>query len=426
LSLHLFLVVIVSLACGTLPPLDVAPMRPILASAMLVTSWSLLCHIGVRLIAKQAVAGELDPMQAVDWMEKQLSMFRWLGLPVIVLCLGGFGMGRVMDQIPVVADSMAVRSVLLLLPGLLLTAATWSAENYYGILVGYTTPGWRSHLRSTGQVVRAGIAWLILPVVMLMLVSDLVTYFAVDEDVAGWLLPVVMLVAVPLGLPRLIRFLLKTEPVSGRQADWIDGLLRAVGVGRTTVVRWNTGGTTFNAMVAGFVAPMRTLLISDRLLDELPEDQIAMVVLHEAAHTRRRHVPLRMLSILPAWASGVLVTRLAGQSDYAMAMGTVAGILLTILILRIVSYRTEFDADLQACRMAASLAGRIAQVPPSESAAAVSLGRALRRVTMDHPAGRKPTWLHPGLETRLELLRNRTSPPSNSSVAGTIANPAYR
>lgn len=424
LSLYFFLVVIVSLGCGTLPQIDVPISGPAFATAMLIVGWALLAHIGVRLIAKQANAGTMTPTDAVHLMERQLDAFRWLGLPVILLCLGGFGLGRVLDSIPVLSDWMVLRAAILLVPGMAITAATWSAENYYGMLVGFTPRCWKRHVSATAVAVRTGAAWLVMPVLVLMLMLDLGAMFIDEDATAAWVLPAIVILTVPVGLPLLMRVLFKTEGLNREQSDWITRLLISTGIRRTKVLRWNTQGMTFNAMVAGFIPPMRTLLVSDRVLDDLPKDQIAMVVLHEAAHLKRKHVPIRMMTVIPAWGAGVLVTHLAGSSDYAMPLGTVAGILLTILILRLVSYRTEFDADVQACRIAARLKGTVEGVPPTMEDATNSLSAALERISLNHPEITKSTWLHPGLADRLACLQDHNQPTKSRPIAGTIANPA--
>ena len=150
-----------------------------------------------------------------------------------------------------------------------------------------------------------------------------------------------------------------------------------------------------------------------------------MVVLHEAAHLRRRHVPLRMLSILPAWGCGALTSRLMGEQSWSVAAGSVVGILMTMIILRLVAYRTEYDADVQACELAEKMAGSVEHVPVTYEAAAESLSSALMRVTFDHPSGRKPTWLHPGVADRVDWMRRqREVPANNRASAGTMANPA--
>ncbi|EMI16850.1 peptidase M48 Ste24p [Rhodopirellula maiorica SM1] len=222
----------------------------------------------------------------------------------------------------------------------------------------------------------------------------------------------------------MVSRLFKTCALDADTEIWVASVLSAAGLHRTKMVRWQTEGNSFNALITGFVPPLRTLLLSDRLLDELPREQVAMVVLHEAAHLRRRHVPLRMSSILPAWAVGAMVTHFAGQASWAMVAGSVMAIALTLVMLRWVAYRTEFDADVQACQLAEQIGSSVEAVPSTYAAAAETLSRALIRVTADHPAARKPTWLHPGVVDRIEFMRRQRIIPNNSSVtAGTIANP---
>jgi Zn-dependent protease with chaperone function len=255
--------------------------------------------------------------------------------------------------------------------------------------------------------------------------SDLIGTLPLTEIAAAWTTAAMILLFVPLGLPWLIRHLFKTTSLDKSAEAWVRELMTAADLRRTPVVRWDTGGRAFNAMVAGFVPPLRTLLISDRLVDELPREQIAMVVLHEAAHLRRRHVPMRMLAVLPAWGAAALVTRIAGEQTWAMAAGSVVGILMTMLILRVVAYRTEYDADVQACRLAAEISGQVDGVPATYEHAADALSAALIRVTFDQPAGRNATWLHPGVADRVDWMRrHREAPSTNTTTAGTIANPA--
>lgn len=109
---------------------------------------------------------------------------------------------------------------------------------------------------------------------------------------------------------------------------------------------------------------------------------------------------------MPAWGSGALVTRMLGDHSWAMAAGTVFGTLLTLLLLKIVAYRTEHDADVQACRMAERIAGTVPDVPITYAAAAEALAGGLLRVTADQPQARKATWLHPGVSERVERMQS--------------------
>ena len=78
---------------------------------------------------------------------------------------------------------------------------------------------------------------------------------------------------------------------------------------------------------------------------------------------------------------------------------------MTLGVLRMISYRTEYDADVTACRMAEKLSGQFEQLPNDFAAASQSLSSALVRVTFDHPSARKATWLHPSVADRIKCMR---------------------
>jgi Zn-dependent protease with chaperone function len=423
--LYYFLIVIVALSCGSLPPTETPLWQAAGASAAMVAIWILLSHVAARLSAVQVRKERLDPMVGVEIVERQLGAFRWLGLGVSLLCLAGFGLARTLTSIPVLEHSMFLQALILLAPGVAITVGTWSAEHSYGVMLKYTNGGIRHYLRTMWQSFRSGMAWLIAPVLILLGMCDLLDQMPISEEMSRAVSTVAVLIFVPLVLPWLIRHLFKTAPLDQGTEQWVRALLDSAGLRRTRAVRWDTGGQSFNAMVAGFVPPLRTLLISDRLVDQLPREQIAMVVLHEAAHLRRRHVPLRLLSVLPAWGIGAVVTRLLADHSWATTAGTGVGIVMSVVILRLIAYRTEFDADVQACKMAAKIAGQIPGVPATYEQAAEALSAALVRVTYDHLAARKATWLHPGVADRANWMRRHLEAPTSSNTrAGTIANPA--
>lgn len=424
MHLQSFLLVVLSLSCGSLPAGEVDMLRAVVATAGMITAWWILCHVAARTTSRQVLAGNIEPIQGAQWLETQLDVFRWLSLGVIVMCLGGFGLARSLDTLPVIQHSMFLQALVLLFPGLALAAASWSAEHRYGVVLDYTDRGIVSHLRSIISSFRGATAWLVIPVLMLLASADAISQLPISEAQTGWVMGISLVVFLGAGMPWLVSRLFKTCPLDSDTEIWVANVLSAAGLRRTKMVRWQTEGNSFNALITGFVPPLRTLLLSDRLLDELPREQVAMVVLHEAAHLRRRHVPLRMFSILPAWAVGAMVTHFAGEASWAMVAGSVVAIALTLVMLRWVAYRTEFDADVQACRFAEQIASSVEGVPSTYTAASETLSRALIRVTADHPAARKPTWLHPGVVDRIECMRRQRIIPNSSSVtAGTIANP---
>ncbi len=405
MPMYFFLLLVVSLGCGSLPPTDQPLGKILIATVGMVTAWSLLCHIAARITSNHVLAGECTSLAGARVLEKQLEVLRWMGLGISVLCLAGFGLGRCLDSLSYVGDSMLLQSLVLLAPATIITCATWSAEHHYGVRMRYTGAGIAGYGRAMLSGWRGGATWLVTPVLVLIAIADGVSRLPLSDSTKNLVMVGVILAGVVAGLPWIVRYLFKQRTLAAADAVWLTELLRAAGVGRTRVICWDTGSRQYNAMVVGFVPPLRTLLISDRLLDDMPRDELAMVVLHEAAHLRRRHVPLRMLSVLPAWLAAAVLSSVCGDAAWATALGTVGGILLTTLILKSVAHRTEYDADLQACRMAESIANRVPDVPSTPWAAAETLSRALARVTADHPAAAAPTWLHPGVDQRCDFLR---------------------
>ncbi|TWT49128.1 Peptidase family M48 [Rubripirellula amarantea] len=405
MHLYYFLLVISALACGSVPPREVDLSNAVLSSLSMVAGWILLTHIASRMVSNYVKRGEVEPLDGAQIVEKQLDIFRWLGLGVSVLCLAGFGLARGLDVIPIVQDSMFLQSLVLLTPAVAITVGTWSSEHLYGVRLQYTDATISNYARTLWRSFRSGMAWLVVPVLILLAMSDALNSLPISATASSVLTLVGIALFVPLVLPWLIRHLFKTVPMANNDADWINELMKQSGARRTRAVRWDTGGSAFNAMIAGFIPPFRTLFLSDRLLDELPTPQIAMVVLHEAAHLKRRHVPLRMLGILPAWGVGTLVTKVLGDYSWAMIAGSAVGVLLTLVLLRWISYRTEHDADVTACRLAAKLAPEFPQLPADYDEACDALSAALYRVTFDQPAGRKATWLHPGVSDRVDFMR---------------------
>ena len=426
MNLFSFLLVIVSLSCGSFPPLaEPDPVRAVVATCGMVLAWILLAHVSARTIARSVVNEQLDPLGGARWLELQLEAFRWLGLAVAVLCLVGFGVAPLLNNTIGFSDSMFLQACVLLLPGVVMTVGTWTAEHRYGVLLGYTSGGFSGYWHSTVASLRGGVGMLCIPLLVLLVLADGISRLPASGTVLSGLTLGVVLLGVPFGLPLLVRYLVSTEPIDEPTKRWVDSLMVSAGVGRPLAVRWKTGGSTFNAMVAGFMPHFRALLVSDRLLDQLPREQVAMVILHEAAHLRRRHVLLRILAVLPAWLIGSAASQFVGEGSWSVAIGSAIGILATLAILRIVAYRTEFDADVTACRLATEASTTIEGVPSTFESAAASLATALMRVTEDNPAARRATWLHPGVEARVAwMLRHREAPTNSSTSAGTAAKPA--
>jgi len=456
MTLYIFLLVIVSLLCGSAPGIADPSPRAVMASVLLVGGWVVLAHVAARLLARQVIGGSLSYGDALDYLRVQMETFRWFALPITLLCHYGFSLASWLRMQPVLEDSMALQSIGLLLPGMTLLAATWSAEFWFAAMIGVQSRDLKNYGGSIVRMMRSGPAWLVLPTLAFLAVGDVASrvqaeYFDVADGAAGsggeWMLwgmigiaSVVMVAVFPCAVQRIA----KTEKMSADDQAEVETWLHGCGVSThrffgMRMARWDTGGRLLNAMVAGLVRPGRLLLLSDRLLDELPRGQRLMVVMHELAHVRRFHVPIRMAAILPAWfvsswTTAMLIDHGWLDTGTGAMVGGVLGLITTIVVLGMVSHWSELDADAAACRLAVTAVRASAaeqdEHPPSDSTRAAAnagmtlemntemntemaaelLADALTRVTADHPSSRKISWLHPSLETRLTRLRRISRP----------------
>ncbi|MEM6364677.1 MAG: M48 family metalloprotease [Planctomycetota bacterium] len=453
MSIYLFLLVVLSLTCGSLPASDVAAWRSVTTSIGLVLGWTILCHVTAGAMAGQVRRERIPWSTGMRWLQLQLDILRWLGLPVTLICLGLFRLAPMVVAAPVLEHSLMLQSVVLLMPGIIVLMATWSAEHCFGIKLGLTEKGIDGWSRSMLRAFRAGPAWLLGPTLVFMALGDVLS-FAVTWgwfelptlDAVGLREPILWIAGILVGLvvvwflPRAITWLIKTEPIHPEQLRQLEQWLHAVGISThpvwgTAPIRWNTSHRSLNAMIAGLIPWGRRLLISDRILDELPTNQLMMVIMHEVAHAKRFHVPLRMLSMLPAWFASAFLSEWLVRNgwmpeSWGPIIGGVGGLFVTIGLLGLIAYATEIDADATACRLAVKAMQQSFDATSSSQdetsflrLARASMRDALIRVTAGHPASRRASWLHPSLEMRLRWLGQNTNTNSfqfNTASAASI------
>ena len=58
---------------------------------------------------------------------------------------------------------------------------------------------------------------------------------------------------------------------------------------------WPTNGTIINAMVVGFTPGTRRIFLTDKIIQDLPEDELMAVFFHEAGHAKHHHLPLLLM-----------------------------------------------------------------------------------------------------------------------------------
>ena len=160
--------------------------------------------------------------------------------------------------------------------------------------------------------------------------------------------------------PPIMRHVWNTRRLGpGELRARLDAMCAAHKVRHRGVLVWRTHGTMMNGAVMGLVAPVRYILLTDALLDRMPEKQLEAVMAHEIAHVRRRH----LIWLLGAMGAALLlagsvvsvamlpVERLVGHPFDALvrliadALAFILSILFALWAFGMVSRRFERQAD---------------------------------------------------------------------------------
>ncbi|MCY2927759.1 MAG: M48 family metallopeptidase [Planctomycetota bacterium] len=143
---------------------------------------------------------------------------------------------------------------------------------------------------------------------------------------AGWLSPTALALALP-GVwlvvfacsPVLIVRVWRTRPLpAGPLRSKLEAACRRLKLRYRDIRLWQTGGVLANAGVMGLAGPLRYILVSDALLENLSDEQVEAVFAHEAGHILFRHIPYCLLFGLCATAGALGLSALGAlaMNDY--------------------------------------------------------------------------------------------------------------
>lgn len=91
--------------------------------------------------------------------------------------------------------------------------------------------------------------------------------------------------------PLLLRYLWDTVPLpAGELRNSLTDLCLRHKIRVRQLLLWRTYGSMINAAVMGVISPLRYILLTDALLENVPARQVEAVMAHEIGHVRRRHL----------------------------------------------------------------------------------------------------------------------------------------
>ncbi len=199
---------------------------------------------------------------------------------------------------------------------------------------------------------------------------------------------------------------------SGDLRSRLQELAKRAGTNIRSVYIWPTGGVVANAMVLGVIPGTRAVILTDRLLETLRDDELDAVVAHEIGHIKRNHLLWFIVVILASFTlGGLLVEPLWSLLLELLPLGTLAssqelirfGISFAIglWIFGFASRRFERQADAFAVQLLS--AGERTATPTKEAISAVS-GALARVCDVSGVAPSRHSWRHGSIQSRINAV----------------------
>ena len=160
--------------------------------------------------------------------------------------------------------------------------------------------------------------------------------------------------------PLFLPLLLGLRPLRpGSIRNRLDANARRLRDGYAQIYHWDTRGAVANALVVGIVPSIRYVVFTDRLLDELSDDETDAVFGHEVGHAHYGHIPYYMLFLMLSFILLSATVRAAATFDEIELSGYRTAIMIAPVVLigaymfsvfGFISRRCERQADIFGCR----------------------------------------------------------------------------
>ncbi len=207
---------------------------------------------------------------------------------------------------------------------------------------------------------RHQVLFVLVPMLLILAASDLVVrYQKPIERVTGLpyapdaLIGLAALLVV-LITPEILRYVWVTQRLpDGPLRDRLNALANRLRLRCRDILIWRCGGLVVNAAVMGVAPPLRYVLITDGMLEQMDDTKVEAVFGHEAGHVKRHHI---LYFLLFAFITGCLLTVFALRTQglarrnlqLYQALALLFGLLLAAkwgLLFGWISRRFERQAD---------------------------------------------------------------------------------
>ncbi len=224
--------------------------------------------------------------------------------------------------------------------------------------------------------------------------------------------------------PLMLRAIWKTRPLPiGPLREKLEEFCRKIKLKHRDILLWDTYSAVTNAAVMGVIPQVRFVLLSDALIENMPDNHIEGVFAHEAGHVKNHHIAFMVLMIMGMGSIAALLMEISLKAINHLCeiwslpqwCGEASGWLIVALtaaggfsLFGWVSRRFERQADLHAAQCLNAAAANDQQLDHNRLGphGALMMGQALHRIAFLN--GMTPTarsWRHSSIASRAEFLR---------------------
>jgi len=229
-------------------------------------------------------------------------------------------------------DTIVLDEVVIVLPAILALAMVWFVTGQSG-----------SRMEWTIHRMRVDVLLLLIPVVIILAIQETVVYVGYTEFQTTIEIGSIALILI--FAPLLIAWILPAHAIEDQaiKASVLAIGTRA-GVQLHRVLVWNTHQRLMNALAIGVIPWWRTVVLSDKLITHVTQQELHAVTSHEIGHHRFRHALFLFLVVFGVlcWTDWFLsyISPSLGEMWFLLAQ-----LLLMLFVLVLVARQFERQAD---------------------------------------------------------------------------------
>jgi len=204
----------------------------------------------------------------------------------------------------------------------------------------------------------------------------------------------------------------------------LESFCKQIKIGYRDILLWDTYSAVANAAVMGLLRPVRYVMLSDALIENMSDEQIEAVFGHEAGHVKHHHIIYLLLFVIGSclWMALLLSCARFFWDNLGAKMVMVTDnqgwfISATFLLLAVgwlilfgwVSRRFERQADIHAAQTVAQARGENCLPEKLQAHGAAIMSVALQRIAMLNGISMHArSWRHSSIASRMAFLQSLT------------------